>query len=183
MKKLLAVTTTALMLSGALYADSNFYGKVALGYEDANNITNSNYNIDAGTGVNTMMAIGYRYKDFAIEGEYSHSKVNYNNKNLNYKNDITVNSYIVNALYYIDLKSVVTPYLGVGIGTSAYDDGISTDNVRTYEGTAGIAIAMNKSLDITAEYKYRKFDVKGIGTNADPDTSTNSYMLGLLYKF
>ncbi len=102
-----------------------------------------------------------------------------------------------NVLYDIYTGTMVTPYLGAGIGLGIpMADDMRTINGRTLDSTrptfayqfiGGMAAAMTHNWALTADYRYfRTLDEKyktNLGDRATTDNSSHNVVLGIRYTF
>lgn len=116
---------------------------------------------DTGFGVNA--SAGYNFDPARVEFEFGYKKADVDKFKLGglslpaTDTDIRVMSYMVNAYFDINTKSVLTPYIGVGIGalngklrSPGYND---DDTVFGYQAIAGAAINLNKNVAIDLSYR------------------------------
>ncbi|MDD3446297.1 MAG: OmpA family protein, partial [Zavarzinia sp.] len=67
--------------------------------------------------------------------------------------DLPVYTGMINTLYDFENESVVTPYLGFGMG-AAFFDATDSDTMLAYQGIAGAKIAVTENLSAVVDYRY-----------------------------
>lgn len=106
-------------------------------------------------------------------------------------------SFMGNVLYDFAIGTNLTPYLGVGLGTSLVNaDDIKTVNFRTldsdrmkfaYQAIAGVSMDLKNNWALTADYRYfRTIDPQfksNMGDRATTENASHNIMLGLRYLF
>jgi len=106
-------------------------------------------------------------------------------------------SLMVNALYDLDVDSVVKPYVGVGVGLADVNIKNGTpfggslinksDSVAAAQGIVGASYAMNDKIDLFGDYRYYKTAkadfTTAVGTKTSMDFSAHSAMVGLRFSF
>lgn len=145
-------------------------------------------------------AIGYRYKFFRIEAEYTHRNDFSNFIDLGggfgYGGELQSKSYMANL--YLDFMPnyVVSPYIMGGLGMSdleliykatGLNDGTSSDTGFTWSLGAGLTVRINKCLNLDLGYRYLDMGevpliVNGIDTG-DIDINAHETYMGLRYTF
>ena len=156
---LLGSTTTALaagpyfgFAGGASFTHESDYRE--LGFS-------SKVQYDTGFGVNA--SAGYNFDPARVEFEFGYKRADVDKIKFGgldfpaIDTDIRVMSYMVNAYYDIDTKSVLTPYIGLGIGalngelkSPGYKE---DDTVFGYQIIAGAAINLNKNVALDLSYR------------------------------
>lgn len=105
-----------------------------------------------------------------------------------------------NLFYDFDLRTGLTPYLGVGVGGALVSadhagqivGGAELDDQQfefAYQGIAGVSFELSERLDVTADYRYfstldPQFSTLTGGLRSDDTTyHTHNFLLGLRYVF
>lgn len=107
--------------------------------------------------------------------------------------DVWSLGFLANAFYDIKTGSMVTPYLGGGIGFASVNVGDGTingirvwkksdDTAFAYQAVAGLGFEINKNVAVDLNYRfYGTEDVKF--EMAKADFSSNSVMVGFRYRY
>jgi len=177
MNKFYATAASALVLamavSGAAEARDGFYVAARGGYTDYNlndkdDASSDEARIELSSTSHFSGALGYKYKYFRIEGEYTYRK----DADDHYKDgpyseydaSISSDSFMVNA--YIDLMPNywISPYISGGLGLtrlevehedsiSGYRENWDEDNF-TWSMGAGLSLRLNRCLNLDFGYRY-----------------------------
>ncbi len=150
------------------------------------------------TALGLSAGVGYAFGNgLRLGAEYFHNRVDAKTVNaVAGSGHLTNNALMFNAYYDIDTGSVLTPYVGAGIGpdfigidnvgaAGAYLDG---DTVRAaYQAIAGVSARVDENWAVTADYRYMasfdpKVDYTG-GTKGRIENSSHNIMIGLRYSF
>lgn len=210
-KALFGVALAAITLATAttVRADdwrSGLYVKGAGGYvssrsqEYDDGVTSMETDVDNGYTIDA--AIGYDYGDMRseIEVAYRNSGVDGHKSNGASLNDpdgqAESYAFMLNGYYDIPTGTVLTPYIGAGIGFARVDaDSYDTagtvflddgDTSFAYQAIAGLDFAIDDKLSAYTEYKYFAVDnvsMKTVaGNDSDMDYDNHSFLLGLRYN-
>jgi outer membrane protein OmpA-like peptidoglycan-associated protein len=100
--------------------------------------------------------------------------------------DTHVISGMINALYDFENTSIVTPYVGFGMGAAYLDVSISgesdTDTVLAYQGIVGTKVSITENLSGVVDYRYfRTLEADFSGTKFEYEQHTIT--AGLTYNF
>jgi len=148
-------------------------------------------------GFALMGVVGYSFGGPRIEGELSFrqngtDKANVVNTGVGAINttpngDFSTIVGMLNVYYDIDTGTVVTPYVGAGIGGgyAVYDD-TGDDPVFAYQGIVGASFYLAENIDAFIDYRYfGTTDVAGkrLGRNADVENINHTVMAGFRYSF
>jgi len=135
-------------------------------------------------------AVGYDFGRARIEfegayrdNEYDSIRIGNATVNNNSGDGLAVISGMVNALYDFENESVVTPYMGFGMG-AAYldDDGSESDTVLAYQGIVGTKVSITENLSAVVDYRYfRTLEADLAGTKFEYEQHTIT--AGLTYNF
>lgn len=119
--------------------------------------------VEYDTGLGANLSAGYNFAPARVEFEFGYKKSDVDQLKLGgfsipaIDSDLRVMSYMVNAYYDIDTKSMLTPYIGLGIGalnvelrSPGYKD---DDTVFGYQAIAGAAINLNKNVALELSYR------------------------------
>ncbi len=167
------------------HADSDIEG-VRLGGE-------SDYDL----GLAVMGVIGYSFGGPRIEGELSY-RINGTNSaqvtntgisaiDTSPDGDFDTIAMMANFYYDIDIDSIVTPYIGAGVGGAyANHDSIGDEVTFAYQGIVGVSFYLAENIDAFVDYRYfgtTKVEGGDIGRAADIDNVSHTLMAGLRYNF
>jgi opacity protein-like surface antigen len=173
MKRILFVSVLGALLafafSTAQAAEGMYVGaKVGLSILSDSNINgndgySSEYSYDNGFGLD--VALGYKFPMFRLEGEaayYANDLNGYSDRDGSGEADGDVKhlSGMINAYFDFDNASVITPYVGAGLGVAKVDLSDTTftwddsDTVYAYQFMGGASFALTPQLGIVAEYRY-----------------------------
>jgi opacity protein-like surface antigen len=90
-----------------------------------------------------------------------------------YKNEVGINTFMLNVYYDFDTKTAFTPYVGFGLGmalvnfkTPLYDE---NDNTMAWSIGAGVAYAINNNISIDFGYRYTDLGKAQLETKFQPD--------------
>ncbi len=144
-----------------------------------------------------MGVVGYGFGGPRIEGELSY-RVNATDKSSVVNTGInpivtspdggfhTVVA-MTNLYYDIDTGTIVTPYIGAGLGGGwAEYTSLGEHLVFAYQGIVGASINLGENLDGFADYRYLgTTKIKGgdLGRAADIENQNHTLMVGLRYTF
>lgn len=118
------------------------------------------------------------------------------NQNLSYTQKNSVSSVFVNAYLDLHTSSMITPYVGVGLGTawiksegSLHGQGLGSHTETNLAWNAGVGVAFDLSYNATIDlgYRYASFgkaqtDLNTIGY-VESNMGMHQFMLGLRYTF
>jgi opacity protein-like surface antigen len=146
---------------------------------------------DTGYGFN--VSAGYNFDPVRLEFEFG-----YKNADLDKfsgpggsfsvaDTDITVMSYMVNALYDIKTKSPVTPYVGAGLGIlngELEEQGYKEDDTQFgYQLIAGAAYNINNNLALDVSYRFQHAPSDFSQDGLDVEYMSSNIMAGIRYNF
>ncbi len=211
MKKFLVCAGSAFILvlsaGSAAEARDGFYLAIRGGYTDynLNSFKDDNAASDARVELDSVWhisgALGYKYKYFRIEGEYTYHEAG------DSKNDAIItgekmgtnfahmetDSLMLNAYLDIMPNYWISPYVMGGIGLTqlkfeSYDMGIgegSRNNELSYDKTnfswqwgGGLSLRLNRCLNLDAGYQYINFNKLHKG-----ELNAHLWLVGLRYTF
>ncbi|MFA5041775.1 MAG: outer membrane beta-barrel protein, partial [Bdellovibrionales bacterium] len=145
-----------------------------------------------------LAGAGYAFDNgLRLEAEYFHNQVDVKSVNgVAGGGHVTNNVLFFNALYDIDTNSMLTPYIGAGVGPDFVDvDNVGTTGaylngdkvVGAYQAIAGVTAKMDMNWAITADYRYvgsfdPKVDYTG-GTKGRIENASHNIIVGLRYSF
>jgi len=142
---------------------------------------------------------GYNFGMFRIEGELGYQRSDMDRVNcaggICYGGSIKGNIYAVSGLAnaYIDFvnSTPFTPFIGGGVGaafiSADFDEKSGTNNredntVFAYQGTAGLAYAINKNM--TVDLKYRYFGTSDVDLgDIKASFASHNVFVGFRYNF
>ena len=151
------------------------------------------------------IAAGYAWQNgLAIEGEFTYRQNGIDQEAL-FGMLIPVDGFersyalMANAYYRLDTGTIVTPYVGAGVGgalltidADSVGGNFSDDSIElAYQAMAGLAIEITPQLDAGLEYRFFgttepsfSDSVAGPGTiSINPDYMTHNILLSLTYSF
>jgi len=146
---------------------------------------------DTGFGFN--INAGYNFEPYRLEFEFGYKNADmdevsgYGETFSVSDTEITVMSFMANALYDFKTKSPFTPYLGAGIGLLNGEleigDYEEDENTFGYQLIVGGAYNINKNLAFDLSYRFQHapsdFSVEGV----DVEYMSSSFMAGIRYNF
>lgn len=170
MKKLsIALLTSSLILASGLPSMAavkpGAYGSIsAMGTFIGKDTINTGDRVKFDTGWGLSAAVGQKYQEnFRIEGEIAGRMNDLKHKTLangvSYGGDVTVISLMANAYADIATNSMVTPYLGAGVGYAHFrmdeaGPGKTSNNRAAYQLMAGVNTALNDTTALKVGYKF-----------------------------
>lgn len=206
----LSVLMVATLASGIGHADDWRKGLYIRGGAGLNYSADQDYDdglnrrkTDPEDGYNLSAAMGYDYGMLRSEIELGYRRNNVETHKLNGAVLATPDgkgtsvSAMVNGYVDIPTGTVITPYVGAGIGfarvdakgygsagTDFLDDG---DTSFAYQAMTGLDFAFDDALSVYAEYKYFVVDNVNMrtiaGNNSDLDYTNHTVGVGLRYNF
>jgi opacity protein-like surface antigen len=184
MKYVLTILTALLLFASSgspvFAGESNtpisWYGRVSLGFaEQMKKYIEVNHGESEWafkSGMNYTVAAGYVVPYFALEGEFSYSKLDANKRfnrdgspSVKYVGDQTQVALMINGYFIPKPEWKISPHIGLGIGatiiswndvrapggSSVTDD---SDTVFTYQLIAGASYKINPQFTVVADYRY-----------------------------
>ncbi|MCF4164243.1 OmpA family protein [Zavarzinia compransoris] len=135
-------------------------------------------------------AVGYDFGRARIEFEGAYRDNEYDTITLGgvtgslSDNNLKAISGMINALYDFENESVITPYLGFGMGAANLDDDVSdeSDTVLAYQGIAGTKISVTENLSAVVDYRYFRTLETDLG-GAKFEYEQHTITAGLSYNF
>lgn len=217
-----AVLALVLMFAGVAYAQNGgFYGSIKAGgsFLDGD-VSNSNSNSTASTKDKFTtdsagavgIAAGYNWIDYDLpvrtELEYmyhSDFKYKYEDANATFKNDISIQTVMLNVYWDFYNSTSFTPYITGGAGVAFIDEDYSTTGLTTtgvsksstnlaLNAGVGVGWSLTESLILDLQYRYdyygdgKKVDLTGAAAVGNyeaqaKDLSTHSVLAGIRYQF
>lgn len=185
------------MAAGAQVADGLYIsGGVGLNYHAESDIEGSRLagEADFDLGFGLIGAVGYSFGGPRVEAELSY-RINGTNDssvtNLGIgpitapDGDFDTFAGMVNFYYDIDIDSIVTPYIGAGIGGGLSDfEGLGDEVVFAFQGIIGASFYIDENIDAFVDYRYfGTTKVEGsIGRAADADNVNHTLMVGIRFN-
>lgn len=203
MKRLLSAAAAACLLApvaaSAQVADGVYIGGgVGLNYHADSDIEGGNIGGEAefDLGFALMGVVGYSFGGPRVEGELSYRRNETDSANVANNGAVPINTtpsgafqtvaVMANFLYDIDIDSIVTPYVGAGIGGGYADyEDIGDTFVFAYQGILGASFYIAENLDAFVDYRLMgttKVVGERIGRTADADNLNHTLMAGLRYS-
>ena len=137
------------------------------------------------TGLETDIGIGYDFgKRFRLE-------VNYNRNGSDFENTTTSSGYVdlvtstfsLNGLVDFPNTSSLTPFFGLGIGSSKVEVTGADDSVTSFNVIAGASYKLTEKVDLVGKYNYRSFSDITLGNALIMDSYSNSFLAGIKFHF
>lgn len=195
-----AICLAAPVMATAQVAEGVYIGGgVGLNYHQDSDIEGVRLNGEAefDLGFAVMGSVGYSFGGPRIEGELSYRRNGTDKSNVANAGTSAINTtpggefetvaLMANFLYDIDIDTVVTPYLGAGVGGAyaAHED-VGDSVVFAYQAILGASFLLTDNLDAFVDYRFMgttKVDGGRIGRAADIDNLNHTLMVGLRYNF
>jgi len=145
------------------------------------------------TGFGFNHSIGYQFgKSYSTELEFAYKngdfdKVTGDGGTSNLHGDITSKSFLINGIYFFDIRKFYSPYIGYGIGFSFQKatqkgKGNGEDTTLAYQLKAGVEMEFNRNLSLLTGYKYFTTDEVKFGFYNGKLTS-HTFEAGLKLQF
>lgn len=150
------------------------------------------------TNVGFLGGVGYAFGNgLRMETQYFRSQNNILEvDNVDAFGHVVNNAFLLNAFYDFENETILTPYIGAGIGPNF----VSVDKVGTagallngravvaaYQAIVGVAAQVDENWAVTADYRYiGSFDPKVSytgGTEARLSNASQNFVLGVRYSF
>jgi opacity protein-like surface antigen len=190
---------------GAVWVNDSEYSDSGTYYDGFSYMDEGEFTFDTGFGVTAAFGnafdhglrveveFGYRINDID-EAEGTYSEFNpYGNKVYekdyfgSLSGEVMTSSLMLNIFYEFLPRSLVSPFVGAGIGIANvigdidyYDD--ENDTVFAYQLAAGVAFALNQNLKLDLQYRFfatEDPDFRGLET----EYLTHNLMAGLRFTF
>jgi opacity protein-like surface antigen len=103
------------------------------------------------------------------------------------KGDINRKSFLLNGIYYFDIREFYTPYIGYGIGIAVHEailDGFDEgeDTTFAYQLKMGVDVEFNRKLSWRLGYRYLATNDPKLGF-FDGETALHSIEAGIKFHF
>ncbi len=165
--------------------DQGIYATLGAGYLHTQNLSFSNSFFDVDPGFSFDSGFGYRFNpNLRAEVTYLTSKYVISSSNL--FDDIISNSVFLSGYYDIIYESKLTPYIGLGVGSTTVDSDATTDDNDTalsYQGKAGLAFDASEKVDVFGEVAYQLIRATNIANTDIEDTFSWRGQLGIRFFF
>ncbi len=137
------------------------------------------------TGLETDIGIGYDFgKRFRLEGNYNRNGSDFENTTTSAGYvDLVTSTYSLNGLIDFPNTSSLTPFVGLGIGSSKIEVTGADDTVTSLNVIAGASYKLTEKVDLVGKYNYRRFSDVTLGNVAITDAYTNSFLAGINFRF
>lgn len=200
----LAAAFAAMIVASAAHAEATpgWYVAAGVGATFPENSTvhaTTKYDVEnEDSNVSFLGSLGYAFDNgVRVEAQYFHDQKNAHAIGATpVGGHVTDNAVFLNMLYDLHNETILTPYIGAGIGP----DFVHVDHVGTaaanlngdavvaaYQGIAGVAAKLDEEWAMTLDYRYiGSFDPKvgyTPGTEARITNSAHNVMVGLRYTF
>jgi opacity protein-like surface antigen len=182
------------MFSAQAYAyDSYLSGNVGWTLSNDLDIKDTNSNVviklPLKTGINVLGALGSRFDNFRIEGEFGYQTKDIDLAGLN--GNLKILSLLANG-YFDFYTEGIQPYVTAGIGAGRvtlsdfftegnqfnWDSGVTK---LAYQLGAGVAIPLNKNISIDARYRYFALNDVTNGNLNKYTPAISSVLIGLRF--
>ncbi|MFN3076697.1 MAG: OmpA family protein [Alphaproteobacteria bacterium] len=203
--RFLLAAVVAMMPAVAMAGSSGVYVGAAGGVDFLNDAKLS------GNGVNTKSSydmgyvglgtLGYKYdKGFRVEfeGGYRSNAVDkLANSTAGVNGRVHTSSIMLNGLYDIDTGTILTPYVGIGVGGAKVDfRGVNpvnnstinkSDHLFAYQGILGTSLKVTDAVSLFTDYRYLGTPDPGLRTGSgvaiDGEYGSHNVVLGVRYLF
>tara|TARA_B100001093_G_scaffold169396_1_gene162164 strand:+ start:231 stop:812 length:582 start_codon:yes stop_codon:yes gene_type:complete len=137
------------------------------------------------TGLETDIGIGYDFgKRFRLEGNYNRNGSDFENTTTSAGYvDLVTSTFSLNGLIDFPNTSSLTPFVGLGIGSSKIEVTGANDNVTSINVIAGASYKLTEKVDLVGKYNYRRFSDITLGNVTIIDSYTNSFLAGINFRF
>lgn len=151
-------------------------------------------NVEYDTGYGFNVTAGYAMEPLRFEFEFGYKNADMDKVTFPglgtasaVDTEITVLSYMVNALYDINIKSPITPYVGAGIGLLDGElkiQGTKYDDTEFgYQIIVGAAYKVNKNLALDLSYRFQGAPSDFSKNDVSIEYNSSNIMAGLRYNF
>jgi len=199
-KTLLSAAALATLIAAQATAQDGYYVKGAVGYgmmDDATvNVAGSSGNIDPEGDVRFMVGVGRELtSNWRMDVDMMDRYADGGAVNDTYgSTDIQNVTLMLNGIYDFNREGRINPYLGVGIGASRTNVGITTtfpnppgavlDDEKgstdlTYQGLAGLGLKLSPRLSAELEYRYVDLGEVGGAGYSFQDMESHDLLIGL----
>ena len=144
-------------------------------------------------GLGFNHSIGYQFgNSFSTELEFAYKngdfeKVTGDGGISNLHGDITSKSFLVNGIYFFDIRKFYSPYIGYGIGIAFQEatqkgKGSGEDTTLAYQLKVGAEMEFNRNLSLLTGYKYFTTDEAKFGFY-NGELTSHTFEAGLKLQF
>ena len=145
------------------------------------------------TGLGLNHSIGYQFgNSFSAELEFAYKngdfgKVTGDGGTSSLHGEITSKSFLINGIYFFDIRKFYTPYMGYGIGFAFQEatqkgKGNSEATTLAYQLKAGVEMEFNKNLSLLTGYKYFTTNEAKFGFY-NGELTSHTFEVGLKLQF
>ena len=186
----LAIVGSTIISSPLLKAEEDytkgFYNSLSVGAVKVSDIDFGTLGIlQFKTGLDFDGSFGY---DF---GKRFRSEINYAVNGSDFENTTTPAGYVdlktttfsLNGLVDFPNTSKLTPFIGVGIGSSKVEVTGANDTVTSYNFLAGGSYNLTDNVDLVGKYTYRSFSDITLGSVKIIDSFTNTFSAGITWRY
>ena len=163
-----------------------FYNSVFIGATKVSDIDFGSLGIlQFKTGLETDIGIGYDFgKRFRLEANYNRNGSDVENTTTSSRYvDVVTSTYSFNGLVDFPNTSSITPFIGLGIGSSKVEVTGADDSVTSFNVIAGASYKLTDKVDLVGKYNYRSFSDITLGRVLIKDSYTNSFLAGIKFHF
>jgi len=188
---LLVASTTSALAAGPYVGAAGGVSIVHDGDITVTGLGTATAEYDTGYGFN--VSAGYAMEPLRFEFEFGYKNADMDKLSgpggtaTVQNTDITVLSYMINALYDINIKSPITPYVGAGIGLlngELNDQGTKDDDTEFgYQIILGAAYNVNRNLALDLSYRFQGAPSDFSKNGVSIEYNSSNIMAGLRYNF
>lgn len=188
---LLMASTTSALAAGPYIGATGGVSIIHDGDISVTGIGTAEAEYDAGFGFN--ITAGYNFEPARLEFEFGYKnadmdKISGPGGSLSVSDtEVSVMSFMVNALYDFKTKSAFTPYVGAGLGIlngELEEQGYEADDTQFgYQLIVGAAYNINKNLAIDLSYRFQHAPSDFSNEGVDIEYMSSNIMAGIRYNF
>ena len=163
-----------------------FYNSVFIGATKVSDIDFGSLGIlQFKTGLETDVGIGYDFgKSFRLEGNYNRNGSDFENTTTSSAYvDLVTSTFSLNGLIDFPNTSSLTPFIGLGIGSSKIEVTGADDTVTSFNLIAGASYKLTEKVDLVGKYNYRRFSDITLDNVQFTDSYTNSFLAGINFHY
>ena len=163
-----------------------FYSSLSVGATKVSDIDFGSLGIlQFKTGLDFDGSFGY---DF---GKIFRSEINYAVNGSDFQNTTTSSGYVdlktttisLNGFVDFPNTSKLTPFIGVGVGSSKVEVTGADDTVTSYNIIAGGSYNLTENVDLVGKYTYRSFSDVTLGIVQITKSYTNTFSAGITWRY
>ena len=180
-----AMMLLVVLAAPALAQEGHWYLSVKGGINAGPEGTELGAAIETETGGAFLLAVGYDFARFRLEGELSGRS---NDLDVAVGGKVTNGALMVNGVYEVPLTDQFTPFVLVGLGTSRIEAEVRVldyeDDKTAFAYQAGVGVEYPMTPNLSLEVSYRFFGTEDVTFGTVDVTNTNhTGLFGLTYAF